>query len=649
MKGFDKASMVRRNKLINNLHKYDVGTTPINSGYQRATNSIPVPFVSQQGQDLSQMASGQKQANVAQLVNSGAQLATQATGIVDIGKQLKNGAFGEAGSLAAKSTAAGLNAVATIPSAMQLYGAINTKNSFDGLGGNDLNLLASKNTEYRNGVAYENIGGVDSSSIMDAARAREFGENMNLTTSAIGTGAGVGATIGSFFPGAGNLIGAGIGALVGGLGSLFGWNNDEVKEQRRRLQNWRIASKAANTQNEAVAASMGLRNEFYTTHADQGLSPHRGKKNALVGGGEVITKHDSNGNVVDAVIEPITQYTPERADVIPIHLNENDGVLGNKINPLTGNRFAVDARYNINNPQALTQLVALQDMVTKKNRIKKYDQGKYMNALSLLPGLMEMGVGAKQSHSYAKDPVHAINPYAINKNAEAAANELASLHYNPYPILNSLKQGDRQAIYNMNIASLSPAQRMAMLSTYYNNKMRNKADILAQGQQIENQYKAAHANLMAQLGEQDAQRKQSSNAIYADNLAKAEAARRKGIETGWQTSLKGLNTAVGNILNNYQQKQNIDLYRQYLKDRLLSQNAQDAANATTAGIPLYKPFSYQPSDFWTDPTFKNMVSPKKRKLIPSVVIPYYTNDGIMSEDEYWRRHNELNKPHAADR
>jgi len=310
-----------------------------------------------------------------------------------------------------------LSAASTLPSAMQLYGAINTKNSFDGLGGNDLNLLASKNTEYRNGVAYENIGGVDNSSIMDAARAREFGENMNLTTSAIGTGAGVGATIGSFFPGAGNLIGAGIGALVGGLGSLLGWNNDEVKEQRRKINNWRIASNAANTQNEAVASSKGRMSDFYATHADQGLSPHRGKKNALVGGGEVITKHDAYGNVVDAMMEPITPYTPEREDVIPVHLNDNDGVLGNKINPLTGNRFAVDARYNINNPDALTQLVAIQDMVTDKKRIKKYDQGKYMNYLSTIPGLLEAAVGAKQAYSYAKEPAIGYNPYTINNNA----------------------------------------------------------------------------------------------------------------------------------------------------------------------------------------------------------------------------------------
>ena len=95
-------------------------------------------------------------------------------------------------------------------------------------------------------------------------------------------------------------------------------------------------------------------------------------------------------------MEPITGMTPERADVIPVHLNDNDGVLGNNINPFTGNRFAVDARNNINDPAALTQLVAIQDMMKKgKNRIPRYDSGKYMNLYSMLPGVMEMGVGAK--------------------------------------------------------------------------------------------------------------------------------------------------------------------------------------------------------------------------------------------------------------
>lgn len=566
MKGFDKASMVRRNKLINNLPKYDVGTTPINSGYQRATNSIPVPFVSQQGQDLSQMASEQKQANTAQIVNSGAQLATQATGIVDIGKQLKAGAFGEAGSLAAKGTAAGLNAVATIPSAMKLYGAINTKNSFDGLGGNDLNLLASKNTEYRNGVAYENIGGVDNSSIMDAARAREFGENMNLTTSAIGTGAGVGATIGSFFPGAGNLIGAGIGALVGGLGSLLGWNNDEVKEQRRRLQNWRIASKAANMQNEAVASSTGLRNEFYATHADKGLSP------AYLSGGETKVNTDGEGNVTDFEYFPVTSATPMHADNILTSVGENDGVFGRIKNKRTGRMYMTDASKIVHDPalpkfdknNLLTQLLWEQDIDLKGKNMKigKYDQGKYMNYLSTIPGLLEAAVGAKQAYSYAKEPAVGYNPYTINNNAAQALDVLANRRYDPYSILNSFRQSDRQAIYNMNTASLSPAQRLAMLSTYYNNRMRNKADVLANAQEVNNRYLGEYANAALQEGGRDAQLRYAGNGQFFDSLAKAKAAKRKGIETGWQTGLKGIDAVVGNLLNNYWTDRAIKLYQQ---------------------------------------------------------------------------------------
>jgi len=118
----------------------------------------------------------------------------------------------------------------------------------------------------------------------------------------MGVGAGIGGAIGSFvIPGLGTLAGSAIGAGIGALGSLFGWNSKEKREQRRRLNNFRIASNAANTQNEAVAGSQGLRNEFYTTHADNGLSPFRGAANAEVGGGEVITKHNNNGVVVDAM------------------------------------------------------------------------------------------------------------------------------------------------------------------------------------------------------------------------------------------------------------------------------------------------------------------------------------------------------------
>lgn len=556
----DKHQRIILNKKINNLPKYDLGTTPISSGYQRSTNSVPIGYIDQYGTNLSNEVRGQRQENMAGLVNQGAQLLTQGTGLAEIGKEIAKGTLG-------KAAGAGLSLVSAVPSAMQLHGNILSKRSFDGYDGGELDALASKNTEYANGVAYQRIGGVDSSNIMKAAKLRDTQENLGLTTSAMGVGAGIGGAIGSIVPGLGTAVGGLIGAGIGALGSLFGWNSKEKREQRRRLNNFRIASNATNTQNEAVAGSQGLRNEFYTTHADNGLSPFRGAANAEVGGGEVITKHNNNGVVVDAMQMPITQYTPERTDNIPVHLNDNDGVLGNQINPLTGNRFAVDGRMNINNPMALTQLVALQDMYTNNMKIKKYDKGRYMGLMSVLPGLMEMGVGARQAYSYKKDTPMAQYSFVPDKYAYNALSRLASLRYDPYNAFQALAQKEREAMYNIYNASMSPGQRLAMLSQLHNNRMRNEADILSQAQQINNQYTQQSAQADLQHGQAEAQREQQALALHNDQFAKSVAARRKGIETGWYNTLKGLNSAFGNFQNSYWTRKNIELWQDDINSR----------------------------------------------------------------------------------
>lgn len=595
MKGFDKASMVRRNKLISNLPKHDVGITPINSGYQKATNSIPVPFVSQQGQDLSQMASEQKQANVAQLVNSGAQLATQATGIVDIGKQLKNGAI-------TRGTGAMLSAASTLPSAMQLYGAINTKNSFDGLGGNDLNLLASKNTEYRNGVAYENIGGVDNSSIMDAARVREFGENMNLTTSAIGTGAGVGATIGSFFPGAGNLIGAGIGALVGGLGSLFGWNNDEVKEQRRRINNWRIASNAANTQNEAVASSTGLRNEFYATHADEGLSP------AFIGGGETKVATDGQGNVTGYKHFLETGATPRHADNILTQMKNTDGVLGNTMDPFTGRLVSDESKDVIYDPtltkkqknNLLTQFLWNQDVALNSQNMNTkigFDRGRFMDLLSTVPGLYQMFQGAKRKAEIAGEPSVAINPYEQSPAAQMYIDNMFANYQSPYTLLREANRQSKQNLYGINTMPLSSGQRAAAFTQYMTNKMYGDAAIYNQvaQQNAERQFKASQAGLGYATTDQQLRYQGNESKIKQDGMQ--AGTRQQLTDTAEQTKQKGLNSLVGNLL------------QQDWVQRLISQYQYDPAN-------------YKPVELKELPTSSLYIDPMSAKGAPITYTPY---------------------------
>jgi hypothetical protein len=49
---------------------------------------------------------------------------------------------------------------------------------------------------------------------------------------------------------------------------------------------------------------------------------------------------------------------------------------------------------------------------------------------------------------------------------------------------------------------------------------------------------------------------------YNKGIANAVARQLKGIETGWQTKLKGINTAFGNWLNNYWTDRTIGLYDQ---------------------------------------------------------------------------------------
>lgn len=583
----DKHQRIILNKKINNLPKYDLGTTPISSGYQRSTNSVPIGYIDQYGTNLSNEVRGQRQENMAGLVNQGARLLTQGTGLAEIGKEIAKGTLG-------KAAGAGLSLASAVPSAIQLHGNILSKRSFDGYDGGELDALAGKNTEYANGVAYQRIGGVDSSNIMKAAKLRDTQENLGLTTSAMGVGAGIGGAIGSIVPGLGTAVGGLIGAGVGALGSLFGWNSKEKREQRRRLNNFRIASNATNTQNEAVAGSQGLRNEFYTTHADNGLSPFRGAANAEVGGGEVITKHNNNGVVVDAMQMPITQYTPERTDNIPVHLNDNDGVLGNQINPLTGNRFAVDGRMNINNPMALTQLVALQDMYTNNMKIKKYDKGRYMGLMSMLPGLMEMGVGARQAYSYKKDTPMALSSYTPNEYTNTVLGLLGSLRYDPYNELQSLNDIERQAMYSYNTASMSPGQRLAMYSQLNNNKMKNRASILSQAQQLNNQYLQQYANALMQAGEAEAARKQQSRDRQNDQQSRSEATQRKGIETGLQTEIKGFNNSIYNYLNNYWTNKNIGLWEDWVESQKQGNNSSSNNNSTNTA-PIQLSFNRQPN------------------------------------------------------
>lgn len=607
---------IAKYKRIKNLPKFDIGTVPINSGYQAPQNNVPIGYAQTPTVGMSSLHSGQKQQNLGNALSRTSTLASSALGAAQLGTFGGKTAFG----LSSSAASAVGGTLMAIPAGIQLVGDINAKNEFNGLTGADLSNVAGKTTEYVNGVAYQNIGGIDQNSIMNAASARDFGENFNLTASAVGVGAGIGTAI---MPGIGTAIGAGLGFLGS---ALFGWGDDEEEEQRRRINNFYTARSAANEQNYSVAASQGLRNENNAKHADSGKpsgeswSPsgiNNKKPNGLAGKGESLYDPMTG----DATL--ITKGT-KRVDNVPVNVKDRDVIFGNLQHAVTGMSFADEAapitavleQYNkLKNPKAdkttqevqnrevekatkpytdyLNWLSKEQEVAQMENdmnlykcgksskykcgksskykcgKTPKYDSGFGIGALSSLPGLLSAGVGLNQMHEYAKDPLYAPNLYVQNTQAANALNTLAQLRYDPYGAIQAYNDEARQAQYLYTHMPFSTGQKMTMLSQLYNNKTKGLADIYAQAQEKNNAYRAAYADAAMKYGADEAARRQQANALQNDMYAKAQAAKRKGIETGQYNLLNGVNSAFGNFFNNFWTDKNIKLYRDYVDNEKL--------------------------------------------------------------------------------
>lgn len=198
-------------------------------------------------------------------------------------------ALGEESAKAAQAagktvTQAGLQTAGKVMSALQMAkGAYDMFGGFasysDNLGVNDINATQSHGTNIRNGVAYDYIGGADQQGVMDYTDAQNSQSKSQVIQGSanIGSGVGtlVGGAVGSVIPGLGTVLGGLAGSVVGqGLGALTGWIGDSIfggaSRRKRRVQEALAKSSliadAKNSQNESIAGTQGLRNEYYATH-----------------------------------------------------------------------------------------------------------------------------------------------------------------------------------------------------------------------------------------------------------------------------------------------------------------------------------------------------------------------------------------------
>lgn len=608
-------------KSIRNLPKFDLGTKPINSGYQRNDDRIQTGYYTQTTAPItnsfvpeaisngasSLMSAGQlgydafkslKSATNNQTFSNNMQRLINDKFNVSANPETLNTATNTTGNTASNVTSAASKGLAALSA---LHGTANLiGNQFDyknTLTSRDLQDYSSKSTQYINGVEYDAYGGYDSAAADKYIKDQNTGSTIKGVTSGLEAGSGIGSLI---LPGWGTAIGAGIGALTGFIGSIFGGKSRKNKFEETK-RNWTTTASNYNRQNESEAASEGLRNQYYATHADKGLSVDTKNPNALVQGGEPIVAVDKKGNIKYADMFPITQYTPERVDNIPVRLDQGStrhGVIGNKIDPFTGERLAVEGRplvEALNDPtiknkkpykEGLKYLLDLQDNISdddmntinaygcgksakRSKSVKKYGCGKSIPKLdggmsySLIPTALNYTDNLAGLLAAKRDPINVQNTYTPNYSADRAINTMPTT-VNIDPALDELNTQARQSAYVINSSNVAPGMRQVMLSQLYNDRMRNMTSLRYNKADKENELRAAKASMISQLGAQDQAVRAEANARYQDNLARANAQKRLSMDTRRKAMADSLNAGFENLFNYHMFNKNIDLYNKKL-------------------------------------------------------------------------------------
>ena len=272
-------------------------------------------------------------------------------------------------------------------------------------------------------------------------------ENQANTLKTASSGAALGASIGSIFPGAGTLIGGVIGGIGGLIGGLFG----SSRRKRKMQEAIRKAKQDAIRRNDfnlSSAQSDYMAQSYYNEHGDtsddQLYAAKHGKDknmilpkyksnnnvwtsagkvnaepNARVSGGESIF---TGANTDDATATVVRNGKPNADDQLA-NLKQETVVFGNDVNPRTGMRYK---------DEVLPYTNAL-EMINKKfeNRTNKK-----MNALRGKFGKHSDEIQQKEVNKY-KAPIVDL----LNRKAQEQAEDHAMMEQVRQGILPGYKRG----------------------------------------------------------------------------------------------------------------------------------------------------------------------------------------------------------------
>ena len=520
----------------------------------------------------------------------------------------------------------------------------NIDNSFtnSNIVGQGLTFLNSVANTFGNNKSAESIltdGGTQQSNAMGVGYQRYLGpnedkewkdlkrENFQNTLGAVGSGAALGASVGSIVPGIGTLVGGVGGALVGGIASIFG-SSSRKRKLERALNRARLTAQSRNMYAYSGAASKALENDYYNDHTNTDnsvLYANRGKDlpmynsgkdrvwtpsglsrnlpNALVGLGESIVDFDNktatlvkNGKRVGVD----DQYANVNEDT---HIGGNDYDIQNYVN--TGNlqTFAEQeqpltiAVEKLNKTKAqLTKNPKLSSLT--KNTLKFIDNNldKKMSDIKTIADRQSMQHNNRQNAMRAywngKDDNQLVDPLVAgmahlpsligglqqlsdSKKQISVPNfyrsnpyeglAINNLRKNYYNPYNQLNSINNALRYSLyGLNGLTGAQRAKAAIAATLGAGMNSAKIYDQAQDINNKYNSERANMYANLGQQERAARINAAENAYKYLQQGAATAYKMRNIGWANVNNSLEQTYADMFKLNVAKRNLDLFNAQL-------------------------------------------------------------------------------------
>lgn len=508
--------------------------------------------------------------------------------------------------------------------------------------GQGLTFLNSVANTFGNNKSAESIltdGGTQQSNAMGVGYQRYLGpnedkewkdlkrENFQNTLGAVGSGAALGASVGSIVPGIGTLVGGVGGALVGGIASIFG-SSSRKRKLERALNRARLTAQSRNMYAYSGAASKALEDNYYNSHMNTDnsvLYANRGKDlpmynsgkdrvwtpsglsrnlpNALVGLGESIVDFDNktatlvkNGKRVGVD----DQYANVSEDT---HIGGNDYDIQNYVN--TGN-LQTFAEQEQPLTIAVEKLNKTKSQLTKnpklssltKNTLKFIDNSldKKMSDIKTIADRQSMQHNNRQNTMRAywngKDDNQLVDPIVAgmahlpsmiggllqlsdSKKQISVPNfyrsnpyeglAINNLRKNYYNPYNQLNSINNALRYSLyGLNGLTGAQRAKAAIAATLGAGMNSAKIYDQAQDINNKYNSERANMYANLGQQERAARINAAENAYKYLQQGAATAYKMRNIGWANVNNSLEQTYADMFKLNMAKRSLDLYNAQL-------------------------------------------------------------------------------------